>query len=1010
MQSHNKPKKKKDNSWKSSEIVKSSIPSDYEHAKEYFKQHREEEYLPYSARLNKTNLIKPRNKESQTLSLFNQFPTMHSFFKLKGEIYRRSHTRNGFIGAGGNGKVIQSYKGIMQENENIKEELSALKIARCKKKHVGLREREAAVLEDVKFSNTNQSLSSGSLIYKKKYYTHMHYTGISFHSILAEGQFAAARERPQKPVTNVVYLYLHENEIYLFCKLDENSIIEKNIGKRALGTYYKKYYELLSLFAFNNYINIFIKNLESKPSCYRVCDLVPFHHEVAKNELVIYFKNNTLQFAYHDNKYSRFNKITINKNIDNYASICDQVSRIIKTSVLDSRSGVWLNSKFIIQHNINTITKKNMPVVIDGTGKNHSIPNRYNIYLYKYRDKVYCAYQDSGNIKKQEIEKKHPAYCALLEAVNNPSAFMEDEEISIFYRESGLPDPVLTDDKRLSYGIDICLDYTYLHSGRASLTGKNYAHLDPKPENLTLDTDDNIHIIDYGATHEYPDTDGDVGGGTPMYLPDPHQHRSVSKMYTKEQRDMLGIKRTLIIPQAIYCCPDKPVYRHTHETFSLQYQRMHSLLTPMILDKYDLNPYINTYNNDDNDYNDFVDDYLKPVSLAAILINARLNLQINNKDIKNNLDLSKMIASKYDETPKNQKLSPQLKKIIIDNKTILETLNKKTDKSLYQYFWHQECEYYHNRKVNVDENVENQNRIKIIRNLLKHNEYDLCYRYINRFENDPAFQITSDNQNLFDSLLNDKKETRDSRINLMQLLLSKSNDIKFNSQIDKAITTKNSKIVLQMLDLLDQNEMVSFVNEKESRLEYLEKLSKKPDDFFNPKSLKQKIENVLWETNAPQRILLIGLTIGFFVGVIILGIFLATVTKGGIFGLVGVGMFGASKIAGAFGGAAAAAAALNIPAAAGFLTGFFTFILGGCTLIGGFAGSIINYFGEISRIEKNPVTNPLSEFYKKGPIENKDNPNITESLPQHIEKENEIITNLPFTPTYQPSTSSPKPY
>lgn len=80
----------------------------------------------------------------------------------------------------------------------------------------------------------------------------------------------------------------------------------------------------------------------------------------------------------------------------------------------------------------------------------------------------------------------------------------------------------LSEDKQLDYSIELLLNMRDLHSGKASKSGKKYAHLDIKPQNILVDNSGKLHFIDFGfakdkglsATHF-------ANCGSKYYLPIP---------------------------------------------------------------------------------------------------------------------------------------------------------------------------------------------------------------------------------------------------------------------------------------------------------------------------------------------------------------------------------------------------------------------------------------------------------------------------------------------------------
>jgi serine/threonine protein kinase len=182
-----------------------------------------------------------------------------------------------------------------------------------------------------------------------------------------------------------------------------------------------------------------------------------------------------------------------------------------------------------------------------------------------------------------------------------------------------------TEDERFKIAIDICLKLDRLHQGHDDKNHCSYAHLDIKPQNITIDEQGDCHYVDFGLSEK--DAQGVYFPFTGTFQFMPAGCHTDNKNHTRQQYDMLALKRTLFMPTRI-CC--------NHPAANPYYQQSQrsclSVLSHQMLLDYQLDSYIDT--SDENTYFR-EDDRMNSSTLAALLINAHLNLHFENKDLIN---------------------------------------------------------------------------------------------------------------------------------------------------------------------------------------------------------------------------------------------------------------------------------------------------------------------------------------------------------------------------------------
>lgn len=196
-----------------------------------------------------------------------------------------------------------------------------------------------------------------------------------------------------------------------------------------------------------------------------------------------------------------------------------------------------------------------------------------------------------------------------------------------------------TDEARFQVAIALCHTVDRLHRGLDAKENIPYVHLDIKPANFIRDEDGQIHLIDFGfaerGLNEIPDH---LDKGTPAYLP----NRAHFKTHSRHKFDILALKRTLFMPESIYCIYGKEVVA-TSGFFDLI-----GVLTEKMLLDYGLDPYINTAH--DKDYFN-ESEQMDASILAALLINASFKLGIDPERVITNRLLSRFIIEHEEEYP-----------------------------------------------------------------------------------------------------------------------------------------------------------------------------------------------------------------------------------------------------------------------------------------------------------------------------------------------------------------------
>lgn len=107
--------------------------------------------------------------------------------------------------------------------------------------------------------------------------------------------------------------------------------------------------------------------------------------------------------------------------------------------------------------------------------------------------------------------------------------------------------PDLKQAVQLKLAIKVVLSVYQLHSGDLSREKIAYAHLDIKPHNITIDRQENIHLIDFGCSKRLDDFTPGLLAGTPDYIP--LNYRELTSFVTN---DLFALVRTLYLPSEFY--------------------------------------------------------------------------------------------------------------------------------------------------------------------------------------------------------------------------------------------------------------------------------------------------------------------------------------------------------------------------------------------------------------------------------------------------------------------------
>ena len=194
-------------------------------------------------------------------------------------------------------------------------------------------------------------------------------------------------------------------------------------------------------------------------------------------------------------------------------------------------------------------------------------------------------------------------------------------------------------EERLEMAIQLTWKLYRLHEGFDSATRTPYAHMDIKPDNITMTPDGQLHFIDFGMAEKYPGLEGRQKTQAHTYVA--YCDRSKDQVLTKEQYDVIAVKRVIHLPDSLYGGGMRyisNIYRDDLDAVSL--------LTWQELDKLKLSEYINTFSTEDN-VPDYTKDETTGIMLCAMLINARYDLKLDQHEIANDRTLIHAITGFY---------------------------------------------------------------------------------------------------------------------------------------------------------------------------------------------------------------------------------------------------------------------------------------------------------------------------------------------------------------------------
>jgi serine/threonine protein kinase len=229
----------------------------------------------------------------------------------------------------------------------------------------------------------------------------------------------------------------------------------------------------------------------------------------------------------------------------------------------------------------------------------------------------------------------------------------------------------LSEATRFSIAIQFCWQVHRLHAGWASKNGTRYAHQDIKPNNITIDDKGIVHLIDFDDVIP----EDDEKSRTTHRSPDIYTPYVKADGLTKQQFDIVALKRSLFMPTSLW---------HRRHPMNLNVEAHERMLSEDMLRKYQLNPYINTFNNETDTPPDYSSDQTTAATLCAILIAARYQLNIAYTDIASDHHLAQTIALLWskgfiDDINQQTDLFKAIKENVSDNQ-VARQLDKAQDK------------------------------------------------------------------------------------------------------------------------------------------------------------------------------------------------------------------------------------------------------------------------------------------------------------------------------------------
>lgn len=194
---------------------------------------------------------------------------------------------------------------------------------------------------------------------------------------------------------------------------------------------------------------------------------------------------------------------------------------------------------------------------------------------------------------------------------------------------------VLSAEQRLDIAIKLSYQVYQLHQGLLSMSKVAYAHKDIKLDNITIDNQNNVHLIDFGLSHKDPFQKSYVSTGATIYTAYPGKTN-----LTGADIDIIALKRSLFLPHEFYC-------RKDHLRIEDYDYAQHNPILPInLMDQYNLHEFINTF----SAYGDipkYSNQIMDPIVICAALINARQQLGISNVALRTNTLLCHALVGSY---------------------------------------------------------------------------------------------------------------------------------------------------------------------------------------------------------------------------------------------------------------------------------------------------------------------------------------------------------------------------
>lgn len=517
----------------------------------------------------------PNGTKSKTVGNNTQ-----SFIKIGDNI----HPINTLLGKGGFGKVKLSGTSSVLKIE--KENQSSL---------------EYEILNDLKLSNGRVKH-----IDKNKYYTLMDYLGTSLHQLLSPYDLILINRRPgdSKILPHTFYIYLNSNsgEIKYVFKDEFDKIQEKTLDAKDVSEY-----EALKTKLKSKSLHLFSYKIAEDNFPYKLWETIPDDSDIPKDSLSLYIDQEQLVVAYKDNN--------------------DEVKGcVFDEDPFREKQNLSINFKY-------KICKKRPD--------DNMIIAENTFYLYLNKGGLRCLYKDK-NKKRLVIKTDNRFYTAIqkmFDTVNlKPRIQSYSDEVlqTEIFQAAGLTLKKISKDRRMEIIIDLCLEVAYLSEGLKSTSGKGYSHLDIKPRNVVVNTNNVPRLVDFGMSRPDPNERRKVynnkPSGTNNYLPYYIHHKNG---LTKAQFDMIALKRVIFLPLSFYSKTGK-------KNISNHHQKTHSLLSKKILDEYQLTSFVDTSEITQ------CEDTMSARTLAAIFIIAKLGLPFEwYQKLVGNKDLCKKITEAY---------------------------------------------------------------------------------------------------------------------------------------------------------------------------------------------------------------------------------------------------------------------------------------------------------------------------------------------------------------------------